>query len=404
MLSLYSLLIAVLTVYGDIQCGNDTLVSEPLVVYQQEHHDVFINVVNPFGFHDSSLPVWTVNCSQLNVTAEEVKRSMTIHYGGLKLYMDRQFNNTMLQYSISTISGKETYTSDWISLRIGNAPTLSNDKAVKTAFDSGGTISGTCSGITGNPQPTISLSKISDNNSMSTGVIILPRYHFLDDCLWMETTAQDVGHCEILAENCFGRTCVRISPTAANNHPFVVVNVPSKCNRSLTVDISQDLAVPYRVSGSQELVLTWFHEGQQLINGSHISYNWSHLLIANAVVQDTGLYTVIVNDSVLSSSDHFSLIVQGKPMSADTCDKLWGVALAAALVSGVMTGLVTCIFMRKRKKLRMVPSSVTENSENSLYSGYCDMTMGSGQRGLVRPYSTVLLPVGTDKNGNGVFM
>ena len=90
-----------------------------------------------------------------------------------------------------------------------------------------------------------------------------------------------------------------------------MVDVPSKSSRSLTVDISGELVVSYHVAGSRDLVLTWFHEGQQLINDSRISYNWSHLLIGNARVHDAGLYTVVVNDSVLSGSDLFSLIVKG---------------------------------------------------------------------------------------------
>ena len=77
------------------------------------------------------------------------------------------------------------------------------------ALDPGGRISGTCLGITGNPQPIVSLTKISGNNSVST--VDLLEYHFHGNCLWMETTGKDVGHYQVLAENCFGRTSVSVS-------------------------------------------------------------------------------------------------------------------------------------------------------------------------------------------------
>lgn len=100
--------------------SNHTLKSKSFVLYEQQGSDVFINVWSPHGFRNSTLPVWTVNSRLSNVTSAEVSGAMLIHYGGLTLYhVDPRFHNTMYQYNVSAINRRETYTSGWMTLRIG---------------------------------------------------------------------------------------------------------------------------------------------------------------------------------------------------------------------------------------------------------------------------------------------
>lgn len=93
-------------------------------------------------------------------------------------------------------------------------------------------------------------------------------------------------------------------------HPSVMVGFPASDSKSLTVMLLENLVVPYQVTGSPTMTVSWFHEGEHLIDNSRISHNWTHLSLQEVMTHDAGLYTVTAENSVGSDSDQFSLIVQ----------------------------------------------------------------------------------------------
>jgi hypothetical protein len=291
----------------DVRCGasKSILGSEPVTLYGTAGGE--INIL-PIDFNTTSTKLqWIIKDGKETFVQQIYRRLRIRNVTGLA--------GESVRYTL-TKSGKVVFTSEEATVRVGSFPTLSlNGSESGRIIGFKGNNVRVCFRYSGHPAPNLNLYRMVSGTR--TMISLDSRFHLSKSCLEIEPLQlEDAGLYTLEAKNCF-RTVEQQFRLKVFEKPTVSIDFQNATGfyhidrtSVVVVNVSENghLTLPYKFAGNPRPTrIEWSHNNKSI---EVDKYNTSHLILHNVKLSDTGVYKLVVVNSVGAAQTSFLLSVQ----------------------------------------------------------------------------------------------